>query len=119
MTTVTPSHLAMEESAENLGSITQLASAATTAPGLRSKQLWQYFGGVKDVVGQKVAHGLGVKRFACERTQSHQSRVESGRWVLGELDGCCEVVGFILWNDSEPNVLNCRKRQPEWGRYLG
>ena len=78
--------MAMEECAENLSSITHFAPATTA--GLRSKCLWQYFGGVKDVAGKKVPHGLGVKRFAHERTQSHLTRVESGRWVLGELDGC-------------------------------
>ena len=75
----------MEESAENLSSIKHFAPAAGT--GLRGKLLWQYFGGVKDLVGQKAPHGLGVKRFACERTQSHLSRTETGRWMLGELEG--------------------------------
>jgi hypothetical protein len=75
----------MEEPAENLSSIKHFSPAAGT--GLRGKLLWQYFGGVKDLGGQKAPHGLGVKRFACERAQSHLSRVETGRWVLGELEG--------------------------------
>jgi hypothetical protein len=107
----------LEESAENLGTIAQTAAAA--AAGLRGKQLWQYFGGVKNVFGQKVPHGLGVKRYACEKSQSHLNRVESGRWTLGELDGFCEVVGFMFWNDSEPVQSKFGKRNPEWGRYLG
>ena len=116
----------MEESAENLSSIKHFAPAAGT--GLRGKLLWQYFGGVKDLVGQKAPHGLGVKHFACERTQSHLSRTETGRWMLGELEGyacttCSSsfsvksqcVSGFAkLWascfgmtaNQTSPNPVN-------------
>ena len=137
--------MAMEECAENLSSITHFAPATTA--GLRSKCLWQYFGGVKDVAGKKVPHGLGVKRFAHERTQSHLTRVESGRWVLGELDGCpslptpassltltvcprhlpsplsscsyCEIVGFMFWTPREPGESKSGNHKPEWGRYVG
>ena len=104
----------MEQSAENLSSITHFAPAASA--GLRSKQLWTYFGGVKDVAGQKVPHGLGVKRFACERMHTELSRVESGRWVLGELDGYSEIWGFMCWNSEEKRGVSPK---PEWGRYVG
>ena len=110
----------MQESAEHLGTIVHCGPAA--AAGLRSKQLWQYFGGVKDVAGQKVPHGLGVKRFACERAQSQLSRVETGRWCAGELDGYCEVVGYMFWNSSEPTGApdKCKSAtKPVWGRFAG
>jgi hypothetical protein len=109
----------MNECAENLGSITHFAPAASAV--LRSKQLWKYFGGVKDLAGQMVPHGLGVKRFVCERTHAH-SRVESGRWVLGELEGCGEVWGFMCWNSAEPidqGRSAYKGHKPEWGRYVG
>ena len=80
----------MQESAEKIGTIVHFGHAA--AAGLRSKRLWQYFGGVKDLAGQKVPHGLGVKHFECERTQSQLSRVEAGRWVDAELDGYASVL---------------------------
>ena len=86
----------MEESAENLSSIKHFAPAAGT--GLRGKLLWQYFGGVKDLVGQKAPHGLGVKHFACERTQSHLSRTETGHWMLGALP--CEAHGGLQIGSS-------------------
>jgi hypothetical protein len=110
----------MEESVENLSLIAHFAPASSA--GLRPKLLWQYFGGVKDVAGQNVPHGLGVKRFACERTHAHLSRVESGRWVMGELQGWGEIWGFMCWKSdepTEPRMSNCKGHKPEWGRYIG
>ena len=109
----------MQESAEKIGTIVHFGHAA--AAGLRSKRLWQYFGGVKDLAGQKVPHGLGVKHFECERTQSQLSRVEAGRWVDAELEGFAEVVGFMCWICCEPTAPDKSKsgNKPVWGRFVG